>query len=72
MAILVVFWKVLLEKVAKLCPIDFTIGLPINIGVSDVQYKFEVHISKNEGGQNPKLLGQNGPAATLVCDFKRA
>ena len=33
---------------AKLDPIDFTIGLPINIDVNNEQSKFEVHISKKE------------------------
>ena len=33
---------------AKLGPIDFTIGLPIDITVNDGQNKYEVHISNNE------------------------
>ena len=47
MAIFVFFWVFLLAKMAKLCPIDFKIGLPINNNENDGQNKFEVHISKN-------------------------
>ena len=48
MAISMVFWRFLWGKMAKLGPIDFTIGLPINIDVNDGHIKYEVDISKND------------------------
>ena len=71
MAILVFFGGFLWDKMAKLGPIDFTIGLPINIDVNDGHIKFEVHILKKRD-QNPIFSAQNGPAATLAHDFKWA
>ena len=46
-AILVVFWRFLWDKTAKLSLIDFKIGLPIILKVNDGQNKFELHISKD-------------------------
>ena len=34
-------------KVVNLGPIDFQLGLPLNISGNNGQYKFEVHILKN-------------------------
>ena len=44
MVILVVFWRFLLAKMAKLSPIDFIIGLHVNSYVNDGQNKLEVDI----------------------------
>ena len=45
MAIFVVV--VLRTKIVNLGPIDFQLGLPLNINGNDGQNKFEVHIPKN-------------------------
>ena len=47
MATFVGFWRFLWDKMAKLSPIDFKIGLPTILRVNDGQNKFEVDIWKN-------------------------
>ena len=47
MATFVGLWRFLWDKMAKLSPIDFTIGLPTILRVNDGQNKFEVDIWKN-------------------------
>ena len=68
MAILVVFWRFLWTKMAKLSPIDFKISLPTDVNVNEGQNKFEVDISKHEA-KIFHLLSQNRPTATLACTF---
>ena len=41
------FYGFLEDKMANLGPVDFLLGLPLNINVNDGHNKFEVHISKN-------------------------
>ena len=43
----VFFWRFLLAQMAKLSPINFIIGLPINLYVNGGQNKFKVSVSKN-------------------------
>ena len=56
---------------AKLGPIDFTIGLPINIEVNDGKNKYEVHISKNDLPKS-HIFDPKWTAATLGHDCKWA
>ena len=49
MATFVGFWRFLWDKMAKLSPIHFKIGLPTILRVNDGQNKFEVDIWKNLG-----------------------
>ena len=44
MAILVVFWRFLWAKMAKFSLIDFKIGLPVNLYVSEGRNKLEIDI----------------------------
>ena len=65
MAILVVFWRFLWAKMAKIAPIDFKMGFPTNLKVNDGQTKFKINISKNvakQWGFWPKM----SPTATLA------
>ena len=47
MAILVIFWSYLWDRMANLGLLDFKLGLYIKVNVNDRQNKFEVHILKH-------------------------
>ena len=58
-------------KVANLGPIDFQLGLPLNINRNEGQNRFEVHISKNVSKMahfRPKI-GQDATFANLYLNF---
>ena len=63
-----VFWRFLYSQMAKLCPINFIIGLPPNLNVNGGQNKFIVDVSKNVA-KITNIWPKNRPAATLTHDL---
>ena len=70
------------DKIVNLGPIDFKLGVPVNINVNDGQNKFEVHMSKNmakivnfqpKTGQDttfaPTLSGHNSAIFYLILTY---
>ena len=61
-------WDFVEAKVVNLGPIDFQLGLPLNISGNDGKNKFEVHISRNPAKManfRPKIGQDDTFAPTL-------